>query len=560
MSTFSKIKDWFRVVEPNKKYLCGLFFSAFVLACIPIVQALPSANVITSLTTMDYVGATIWLLVDLALIFIYYLTYHINYKFYYKLCQKNTLILSNKIYDKIYLSTEESTSNYSLSKILLTMSVNIENCLKFSDYLTSQSCYILQSIFSTIIVSFYNIYIALIMALILFILYFWYAFLGKKTNFYTLKVNNAKQQLGETLFEVIEGRDFFNYFALNSFTKEKYMSHIGNLNVAYNRRGVVAAIRQNWTYIFLYAATTSLTIWLASMTKFNALPVNVYLVISPYLSAIISQAASGYELINHLEITHVSVLRIQSLLQMPTNDIASFANNTQDNLISSLVFSNVTFDSKKLDTNNSDTLLETNIELPPRSISLFCGDSQCGKDALFYILRRTARPSTGTVTMDGINIFDFDSQTYKHNFSYVTSTPNFYNESILDNLKQSGKSASKCKEICKKMGVHKNIIKLKRGYDTNLVQEANSLDEFLLFAISLARSILCGSEWIAIYDFPPSLTEDQQEHIKNILLNFRNNHAFILFSSNYNFADICDNVFVVESGNVRKKKKVGPQK
>ena len=51
------------------------------------------------------------------------------------------------------------------------------------------------------------------------------------------------------------------------------------------------------------------------------------------------------------------------------------------------------------------------------------------------LLRRAIRPDNGTITFDTINIYDFDIETYKHNISYVTNKPYFFNDTILQNLK-----------------------------------------------------------------------------------------------------------------------------
>ena len=70
------------------------------------------------------------------------------------------------------------------------------------------------------------------------------------------------------------------------------------------------------------------------------------------------------------------------------------------------------------------------------------------------MLRRAVRPDEGTITFDTINIYDFDVETYKHNISYVTNKPYFFNDSIFENLKYVESNKKKIYETCKKVGIY----------------------------------------------------------------------------------------------------------
>ena len=117
---------------------------------------------------------------------------------------------------------------------------------------------------------------------------------------------------------------------------------------------------------------------------------------------------------------------------MKPEDLIEFGENTSDNINGEIVFSNTSYQQKTEDfTGNIDKF---NLKIAKNSSTLIYGAHKCGKRAIFYMLNRSIKPSTGTVTIDNINIYDFDKETYKHNVAVVTSKEYFYNDTIMNNM------------------------------------------------------------------------------------------------------------------------------
>lgn len=556
MITFKRIANWYRLAQPHKGYLFGSAFSALVAVVSQIITAIPTANVITSLTNLDYNGAIFWLLIGFACTFVYYFAWHLNYKYFGLQCGYICRKLSRKMYDKIDTASAKGLSEHSVEKLMLIFTSNIEYIEKFADYLTYQSAYIARAIITIVIVMTYNIYIGLIMLAVVILLYYWYIFLTNKSQKLTTQVYSERDVLGEKLTDVINGRKFSKQLNIVGTNKEAYLDQAKKVVKTYSKRGSFNVLRKNWTYAILYGIITALTIWLAVLTSANSLTLTVYLIISPYLINIIDQATSGYEMLYELQRTDVSAKRIQTVLNMPDADIVSFSNNTTDNLSGSLVFSNVSYKDTNPKPYNSGDLTPISFEIQPNTITFFRGVSNCGKRSIFYLLRRTIVPTTGTITMDGINIYDFEKDTYKHNFSYTTSKPFFFNESILSNLSYAGANKKKIISVCKMLGIHNYIQALPNGYDTNLIGEADLFSSYVLYMIGLARSVLSKSEWICIYEFPVSLTTKEQQHVLNMLTKLKADHSLIIFSAKDVASSIADVYYEMQAGHIRKLNKI----
>ena len=164
------------------------------------------------------------------------------------------------------------------------------------------------------------------------------------------------------------------------------------------------------------------------------------------------------------------------------------------------------------------------------------------------MLRRAVRPDGGTITFDTINIYDFDQDTYKHNISYVTSKPYFFNDSILENLKVVESNKKKIFEACKTLGIHDTIMALPDGYNNNIIKNPTALSAQTKFLLGMARALLTKSEIFMMYEFPTGLGEKEQKTMIHILEKLRSSRTILIFSALNPVEEILDRHFIIEKG------------
>lgn len=529
--------------------MCGLFISSILSSALVLIQALPKSKIVICLTKFDYKSTTLWIVFSFVLDLIYYICNHINYKCYYLLYKHCTTHIGMQIYDKISSTSKQYLTQKSINKILLTASEHINSCIKFADDMVEQCCHFFSAIIAILIVLFYNLYIGLIMFALSTLMIFWNVILGKKANVLANNVSNSKENVSTIMHNVVEKKDLIRFYNLQAETKQKYLNSVDSLTSNYSSRGKIYSIKSYFTYGQLYAIITALSIWLAHQTHTNQLALSAYLIITPYLINIIEQVCYGYDLIYKLEEVMIPAAKIQSLLAMPSKEMSAKGSNNVDILSGNLIFNNISY-TPTIENSNLPAIENISLSISPNSITLFCGDHFCGKRTLFSLLCRTCTPTSGTITMDEINIYDFDNNTYAHNFSHTCGNPTFYNESIMDNLKYSHCPQNKIYKLCKQLGIDKEILKLPHKYQTNLVREKNICSDFLIFMLGLARAILTGSEWIAIYRLPTSLTNCQLDKIKNALTNLKSKHSFLIFDHSDITKDICDQIWYIKNGKI----------
>ena len=193
-----------------------------------------------------------------------------------------------------------------------------------------------------------------------------------------------------------------------------------------------------------------------------------------------------------------------------------------------------------------------NLKLAKNSSTLIYGTHKCGKRSIFYMLNRSIKPSSGTITIDNINIYDFSKETYKHNLAVASSKEYFYNDTIMNNMLLSGASKKTIYNVCKQFDLHCKIVKTKNSYNSNLTKEKDLLSAFDTYLLGIARAICTNSEIIVLYEFPHGLTSEQKERLQKILKQISADHTLIIFAYNDWAKCVCKNVYKVEKSKLLK--------
>lgn len=119
------------------------------------------------------------------------------------------------------------------------------------------------------------------------------------------------------------------------------------------------------------------------------------------------------------------------------------------------------------------------------------GGSGGGKTTLVNLVPRFFDPSSGRISIDGIDIRSFDPRELKRRIGVVTQETLLFMDTIHDNIAY-GKEASResVVESARKAQAHDFIAALPKGYDTPLAETGSSLSGGQRQRIAIARALL----------------------------------------------------------------------
>jgi ABC-type multidrug transport system fused ATPase/permease subunit len=178
------------------------------------------------------------------------------------------------------------------------------------------------------------------------------------------------------------------------------------------------------------------------------------------------------------------------------------------------------------------------------------GASGCGKSTISKVLVNILEPSSGSITIDGVKIGDYDSEWLKKQIGYVAQDSVMFSDTIANNisfgLEEGIVSEADIIEAAKNANAHEFISKLPNKYQTILEgTELSSLSGGQKQRISIARALIRKPQ-IIIFDeatsaLDPYCEELVQQTIKDCYKN--QNSTMIIIAHRKSALEIADKIY-----------------
>ncbi len=140
------------------------------------------------------------------------------------------------------------------------------------------------------------------------------------------------------------------------------------------------------------------------------------------------------------------------------------------------------------------------------------GPTGAGKSTLLSLLPRFFDPSTGTVSIDGVDVREFRLKSLRSQIAMVLQPPLIFPISVRDNIAY-GRSEASIEEIeaaARMAHIHDLVAALPQGYDTVIGEGGSTFSEGEKQRLTIARAILRNAP-ILILDEPTSALDVETE-------------------------------------------------
>ena len=201
---------------------------------------------------------------------------------------------------------------------------------------------------------------------------------------------------------------------------------------------------------------------------------------------------------------------------------------------------------------NETILDDYSLKLEPGKITGIHGASGSGKSTLLKLLMRFWDVNQGSVSVDGKDVRKIPTRHLRDMESYVTQETHLFHDSIANNIAagRPGASREEIIEAAKKASIHDFIMKLPKGYDTEVGELGDTLSGGEKQRIGIARAFLHDSPLI-LMDEPTSNLDSLNEGI--ILKSLREaseKKTVVLVSHRKSTMNIADTVFEMKDGRI----------
>lgn len=537
------IKKYLKLINENKFYVIGLFFSSVCGHVFEMLILYSAAQIIELLTIANYSLTFTWIII-LAILYILFNTacffnhhlYAMNYKYIHA-------DLQSRLINKAVTLSDEFYKKISKGKILNTNATDLENLSSLIAVINEFIVITLKVIIIAIIFLKTNIYIGLFV-LMLNIVYI--NILDVNNQKGMIHLEEQKKYVDKTtdiLSESLEAADEVQIYHLMPKLNKK-------LNIFENKWGNEFSLKHKYVTrqhtilpnivnlgkCVLYA----LLLVLAIKEKIG---IDIIILLISYYDLFINESTDLMNISQTIRDNSISVKRFESILNY--NQKIDFGNNSTESISGLVEFKNIDFSYK-----NKKLFSNLNLQIKPNEITSILGSTGSGKTTITNILLRTEKIKKGEVLIDGTNIYDYNSEIYHSNVTSVSQNSYIFNMSIKENLSLIDNNDKNQIKACKRVGIHESIMKLPNGYNTVLNENNNLLTEDQKLLIAIARSLLTKAE-IIIFDEVTNVLENKtMNNFIKLCKDLKKDHTVIIMTHKKEIAKIADNIYLLKNGKV----------
>ncbi len=178
-----------------------------------------------------------------------------------------------------------------------------------------------------------------------------------------------------------------------------------------------------------------------------------------------------------------------------------------------VVFENVTFGY------NPDKTILRDISLyahPGQKIA-FVGSTGAGKTTITNLLNRFYDINLGKVTIDGVDLRDYDRDHLRRNIAMVLQDTHLFTGTVMENIRYGRPDATDDEVIAaaKTASAHSFIMRLEKGYDTMLEGDGANLSQGQRQLLNIARAALSKAPILVLDEATSSVDTRTERHIEH---------------------------------------------
>lgn len=180
------------------------------------------------------------------------------------------------------------------------------------------------------------------------------------------------------------------------------------------------------------------------------------------------------------------------------------------------------------------------------------GSSGSGKSTLLSLVLNFARPTRGSILIDGLDIQDVKLRDYRSNLGVVLQDNFLFDGTILDNIRFSNPEAGidKIRSVCRTANADEFIERFENGYHTVVGERGVKLSGGQRQRLSIARALLADPRILILDEATSSLDSESEALIQEGLKRLREGRTTFVIAHRLSTIRSSDQILVVEAGEI----------
>jgi len=373
--------------------------------------------------------------------------------------------------------------------------------------------------------------------------------IGRKMRRRSTHVQERMADLTSILQETIVGARVVKAFGMEGFesrkfdaANQKYYSSFVHL------RRVSAAARPLSEYMIILVAVTML--WFGGREIFvnRTLEPQQFILFVTALLATIGPIKGLSDVNNHVQQGVSAANRIFSVLDTPPAIRDREGARTLPSLGHGIRYENVCFAYKP----ETPVLRDIEIEIGCGEVVALVGSSGAGKSTAMDLLARFHEPTSGRITVDGVDIRDATIASLRAQLGIVTQDTILFHDTVRNNIAYGRPDASNedIEAAARAAHAHEWISAMPQGYDTVVGERGTKISGGERQRLAIARALLKNPPILLLDEATSSLDMESERLVQEALERLMEGRTVLVIAHRLSTVRRAHKIVVLESGRV----------
>jgi ATP-binding cassette subfamily B multidrug efflux pump len=200
----------------------------------------------------------------------------------------------------------------------------------------------------------------------------------------------------------------------------------------------------------------------------------------------------------------------------------------------------------------TDILKNINLHINPLEKVTFVGRTGVGKSTLFKLVMGLLKPSKGSITINGIDVYKIPNSEKRKIFGYVDQNFHMIKGTVAEQISLKDKSITKeqIQDALDFVGLSDYVATLENGIDTQVA--SNTLfSQGQKQLLCIARAIVTNPPILLLDEITANLDSITEEKIVSVLQKAGNAYTILSISHRLSSVIVSDTVVILENGRVK---------
>jgi ATP-binding cassette subfamily B multidrug efflux pump len=256
-----------------------------------------------------------------------------------------------------------------------------------------------------------------------------------------------------------------------------------------------------------------------------------------WVTSIIQRASASQKRINEF-------LEIQPEVISKTNENFDFQGK--------ITFNQVSF---TYENTGIEAIKDINFEVKRGETLAIIGKTGSGKSSILSLLMRQFDPSSGEILIDGVNLKDLNSNSFRDQAGIVPQEVFLFSDTIANNLKFGSLikdvTEEKLFEVTKQAHVYHNIVDFSDKFDTILGERGVNLSGGQKQRLSIARALIRNPKLLILDDCLSAVDTETEEIILSNLKKEQSHRTTIVVSHRISTVRNATKIIVIDKGQIK---------